>query len=91
MKCCGHKPRKPPEARGMAGKTGPQSLQGERALPADSLVWGFWPPNCERINFYCFQSEVRGTLFWQPQKTSRAPKETLSIGSCPVLHILVTF
>lgn len=66
--------RKPPEARGVAGKTGPQSLQREWALPADTLVWGFWPPDCERINFYCFQSQVRGTLFWQPQETNRAPK-----------------
>ena len=28
---------------------------------ADALVLDFQPPNCEKINFYCFSHPVRGT------------------------------
>lgn len=42
-------PRKPNEARIV-----PWSLQRERG-PADTLISGFWPLDCERINSCCFE------------------------------------
>lgn len=51
------------------GRQRPEQLS-EETNPADTLIFNFWPPDCEAINFCCLSLSVCSTLLQQPEQAN---------------------